>query len=248
VTALGYVLAVVALTVLAVVLWRPVNWLLRHKLLVVAISLPASMLLAQVWPVSARDQAAGSLAHSYCARRPLPAACAPSGHPWDVLIKPDGTGPGGPGPSAVVAPLAVAPLAPLAAPGQPIVTDTRPLFPDVPPGGYPHSVYAWGQCTWWAAYNRRVPSWAPPAADGDAGQWLSNAQRDGLPTSAAPSVGAIVVYRAGATYSSFGHVGIVVALGPGGYRVSEMNFVGLNVVDQREAPWPDGNVEGFIPR
>lgn len=133
-------------------------------------------------------------------------------------------------------------------PSAPIVMAARPLFPDVPPGGYPHGVYTAGNCTWWAAYNRRVPEWAPPVANGDAAYWIDNARHDGIPTSQEPSVGAIVVYRAGPAYSSHGHVAIVVAIGVGAFEVSEMNYDGLNVVDDRGAPWPDANVAGFIPR
>jgi len=130
-------------------------------------------------------------------------------------------------------------------PGNVVVRSQIPLFADVPPGGYPHGVYSPGNCTWWAAYNHPVPAWAP---DGDAGRWYGNAIRDGIPTSQTPSVGAVVVYRAGAAYSSHGHVGIVIAMGPKTFRVSEMNYLGLDQVDERTAAWPDPEIEGFLPR
>lgn len=201
--------------------------LLWHFRKAVLVLLAVGVAQAYLWPVADREKLAAQFAHDMCAH---PGTC-PSPQPSS-------------GPS-LLEELAGGAQAFLAPPGRLVVTDARPLFPDVPPGGYPHGVYAGGNCTWWAAYNRRVPQWAP---DGDAWRWFGNAQRDGLPTSEAPSVGAIVVYRPSSTYSSHGHVGIVVALGPGTYRVSEMNYVGLDVVDQREAIWPDGNVEGFIPR
>jgi surface antigen len=59
-------------------------------------------------------------------------------------------------------------------------------------------------------------------------------------------VGEIVVYGPGNGYSAYGHVALVVGVHQGGYEVSEMNYLGVGVVDEREAPWPDGAVEGFI--
>jgi CHAP domain-containing protein len=118
----------------------------------------------------------------------------------------------------------------------------QPLVTDVPPGGYPHSTYAWGNCTWWVAYNRSVPPYL-----GDAWKWLATAAAAGMPTSAQPSVGAIVVYRPSPSYDVLhGHVAVVIAVGPTSFRVSEMNFAGLGVVDERDSPWPDWHVEGFI--
>lgn len=120
----------------------------------------------------------------------------------------------------------------------------QPLFPDVPPGGYPHGTYVWGNCTWWAAYNRPVPPYL-----GDGRQWLTNAAAQGMRTSSQPEVAAIVVYRASPGYDVVhGHVAVVIAVGATSFRVSEMNYVGLGVVDERDSPWPDWHVEGFIPR
>jgi surface antigen len=115
-----------------------------------------------------------------------------------------------------------------------------PLFPWVPAGGYPDH-FPFGQCTWWAAYSRRVSWW------GDAGNWLANAAAQGVPTSSVPSVAAIVVYRPGPAYSVHGHVAIVIAIQPAAYTVSEMNFIGEGLVDTRTVSWPDPNVSGFIP-
>ena len=127
-----------------------------------------------------------------------------------------------------------------------------PLFADVPPGGYPHGVYTAGNCTWWAAYNHRVPAWAGTAsgggANGDAWRWYPNAIRDGIRVSQTPSVGAVVVYRRGGAYGAVGHVAIVIGVGQGSYRISEMNYRGLGLVDERTVPWPDPEVEGFLPR
>jgi len=114
------------------------------------------------------------------------------------------------------------------------------LFPWVPSGGFPNA-FPFGQCTWWAAYNRRV-TW-----NGNAGDWLANARAQGVATDDAPTVGAIAVYRPGGDYSRYGHVAIVIAVGPAGYTVSEMNAVGWGQVSTRRLAWPDRQVAGFIP-
>ena len=114
------------------------------------------------------------------------------------------------------------------------------LFSWVPADGFPDR-FPFGQCTWWAAYNRHV-TWS-----GDAGQWLLNAREQGVETSALPSLGAIVVYKPGSGYSGYGHVAIVIAVSPAEYVVSEMNYLGWGEVNTRSVAWPDSHVSGFIP-
>ncbi len=116
-----------------------------------------------------------------------------------------------------------------------------PLFTWVPTDGYPDA-FPFGQCTWWAAYNHRV-IW-----NGNAADWLTNAQAQGVATTTAPSVGAIVVYRPGGLYSGYGHVAIVTAVSTRSYTVSEMNAPQWGVVSTRIVPWPDPDALGFIPR
>ncbi|HZU16411.1 MAG TPA: CHAP domain-containing protein, partial [Candidatus Dormibacteraeota bacterium] len=77
------------------------------------------------------------------------------------------------------------------------VTDQTPVMNDVPPGGWPHATYPYGQCTWWVAYNRPVPPYL-----GDAWQWLDNAARAGYQVSSQPVVGSIVVYARNHGYST----------------------------------------------
>jgi len=121
--------------------------------------------------------------------------------------------------------------------------DVQPLFSDVPAGGHPDH-FPFGQCTWWAAFNVRVTWW------GDAGAWMANARAAGRATSRTPTAHAIVVYEPSRSYGSWGHVGVVVAVGSAGFLVSEMNYAdggrGTGMVDQRLSPWPDTLVEGFI--
>jgi surface antigen len=133
---------------------------------------------------------------------------------------------------------------PSAGGGRAAVADQQPLFPDVPPGGYPHDTYLWGNCTWWVAFNRPVPPYL-----GDGWQWLASAAAHGMPISSQPAVTAIVVYRASPGYDTVhGHVAIVIAVGAASFRVSEMNYLGLGVVDERDSAWPDWHVQGFILR
>lgn len=74
-------------------------------------------------------------------------------------------------------------------------------------------------------------SWVP-AGLGDAGQWLANAQKVGLPTigpTATPPPGSVAVWGTG----TFGHVAEVTGQVAGGFTVAEENFKGLGIVDTR---------------
>jgi surface antigen len=130
--------------------------------------------------------------------------------------------------------------------GQMVITDLAPLFGQTWPTSGSNFSFAFGECTWWAARN------FPVAWNGDAWQWLGNAAAAGYRVSDQPSMGAVVVYKRGPTYSGYGHVGNVIAVGSGQYTVSEMNYADggkvTGTVDQRIAPWPDPDIEGFIAR
>jgi hypothetical protein len=116
----------------------------------------------------------------------------------------------------------------------------EPLFASAPDPGYPDP-FPYGQCTWWAAYNRRV-TWG-----GNARDWIANATAQGVLTASAPSVGAIAVFRPGGAYSELGHVAIVVEVTANAYRVSEMHAPAWGVVSTRVITWPDPDVLAFIP-
>lgn len=119
--------------------------------------------------------------------------------------------------------------------GNPIA----PIFGWVPPGGF-YDYFPFGQCTWWAAYNHPV-SWSGNATD-----WYDNAIATGASVSPTPRIGSIAVWRASPGYPTYGHVAIVTGVGGGGsFTVSEMNFVGLGIVDTRTV-YPDWQLEGFI--
>ena len=119
-------------------------------------------------------------------------------------------------------------------------SSAAPLFSWVPASGYPDA-FPYGQCTWWAAYNRHV-TW-----NGNAGDWLKNASAQGFHTQPTPSVGAIAVYRPGSGYNQLGHVAIVIAVSARAYTVSEMHVIGFGQVDTRTIRWPDPHIAGFIP-
>ncbi len=103
-----------------------------------------------------------------------------------------------------------------------------------------------GQCTWYVAAERAQMG-EPVTWGGDAWQWLANAAAQGRPETSSPAPGEIAVFRRGGSYDSrYGHVALVVAVGPGGYTVAEANFYGLGVIDMRSISWPDPQAAGFI--
>jgi surface antigen len=92
-------------------------------------------------------------------------------------------------------------------------------------GSLPVSRFPWGQCTYYVATRVPVP-W-----NGNAWQWYGNAQAMGYAVGATPRPGAIMV-----TWENryFGHVAYVESVNAdGSWVVSEMNYVGLGVIDQR---------------
>jgi surface antigen len=92
-------------------------------------------------------------------------------------------------------------------------------------GTYPNS-YTRGQCTWYVAGRRQVPSgW------GNAVSWFSHAQAAGWSTGTTPAVAAIAWTPAG----SYGHVAVVeqVSADNTKVQVSEMNFSRPFVKDKR---------------
>jgi surface antigen len=105
-----------------------------------------------------------------------------------------------------------------------------------PAGPWPNH-FSFGYCTWYVATKRYVP-WF-----GNAIEWWPNARAYGLPEGQAPRVGAIMVTRE----SGFGHVAYVEAVNSdGSWTVSEMNFIGWDVVDRRTLRYGQAPVVGFI--
>lgn len=88
-------------------------------------------------------------------------------------------------------------------------------------GGY----YSWafGQCTWWAQYERRDENLMHM---GNAQYWAGGAASRGYKVGSLPSAGATVVFQPGVQGAGgAGHVAHVVKVYPGGwFLISEMNF------------------------
>ncbi|HEV3231463.1 MAG TPA: LysM peptidoglycan-binding domain-containing protein [Candidatus Dormibacteraeota bacterium] len=101
-------------------------------------------------------------------------------------------------------------------------------------GGANH--FPWGWCTWYVASRRSVP-WS-----GDAHTWYANAQAYGYPTGHTPRVGAIMV----TWESGWGHVAYVEAVDGSCWTVSEMNYRGFGMVDQRHICPGQVPLIGFI--
>ncbi|MGH7776668.1 MAG: CHAP domain-containing protein [Candidatus Dormibacterales bacterium] len=105
------------------------------------------------------------------------------------------------------------------------------------PAVYSSSKFPYGYCTWYVNSRRPVP-WS-----GDAWTWFSEAQAYGWKTGQTPRVGAIMV----TWESGWGHVAYVESVHPGGsWTVSEMNYVGWGVVDQRTIHPGQVPLIGFI--
>jgi surface antigen len=107
---------------------------------------------------------------------------------------------------------------------------TGPSGQLLPPGtmapqGAIANTYARGQCTWYVAGRRRVPSsW------GNARTWMPRAQAAGWATGTTPAVGAIAWTAAG----YYGHVALVEAINARGeVLISEMNYIGAYKISKR---------------
>lgn len=89
--------------------------------------------------------------------------------------------------------------------------------------------YDYGYCTWYV-YNRRAQVGAPVGSFwGNAVTWASYARSSGYLVNNTPSVGAVLQNGGG-----YGHVAFVESVGAdGSVTVSEMNYVGWNVVSSR---------------
>jgi hypothetical protein len=101
--------------------------------------------------------------------------------------------------------------------------------------------YAFGNCTYYIA--ERYPGIFPWL--GNAKDWITNAKKQGYPILMKPHPDTIVVYGSGNGYSSLGHVAVVDSLNPdGSFNVSEMNYNGFDLIDQRRSTMR--GVIGFI--
>lgn len=91
--------------------------------------------------------------------------------------------------------------------------------------------YEWGNCTYWAFAMRLMAGYPIPTSWGNANTWDDRARRDGYVVDHSPEVGAVFQSDAG----QWGHVAYVSKVNSqnGQWRISEMNFIGLNIVSKR---------------
>jgi surface antigen len=129
---------------------------------------------------------------------------------------------------------------------------TRPPTKKKGTGEAGASLYPQGQCTWWVALLRPDLPWFP-GQEGNALNWAAAARKRGIPTGAAPAVGAVAVFAPGQDGAGeYGHVAYVTAVEPGEMiTISEYNFedkpekhvrtipaAGLTFIYQRAATKP----------
>jgi surface antigen len=101
--------------------------------------------------------------------------------------------------------------------------------------------YAFGNCTYYVA--TRFPNIYPYL--GNAAQWITNAPKHGYTVLSTPHPDTVVVYGPGNGYSSLGHVAVVESVNSdGSFQVSEMNYSGYDLIDQRRSTMK--GVIGFI--
>lgn len=125
--------------------------------------------------------------------------------------------------------------------GTKVTSVTSGLYPQVPQvegtGTLKAHSFPYGQCTWYVATRRFVP-WS-----GHAKSWLVNAQKYGYEIGTTPAVGAIVVTKENALY---GHVAYVEDVTDKYILISEMNYKGWGIVNQRQIPINDYRIVGYI--
>jgi peptidoglycan DL-endopeptidase CwlO len=118
-------------------------------------------------------------------------------------------------------------------PAPPIVVATRAAA--AAPGGA-HGNFPRGYCTWYVSTRRNIP-W-----NGNAIAWYAAAKALGFPVGATPEPGAIMVSRE----SWIGHVAYVESVDGDSFTISEMNYKGFGVVDQRRVRIGHIPLVGFI--
>lgn len=132
----------------------------------------------------------------------------------------------------------------LVIPGGVLPVNERPSDPaptsyvaSTPSYGYGNAAsvgnrYAYGYCTWYA-YQRRAELGRPVGSFwGDAVTWASFAASSGYAVNNTPAIGAVLHDPNSAP--PWGHVAVVEQVyGDGSIRVSEMNYVGWNIISSR---------------
>ena len=98
-----------------------------------------------------------------------------------------------------------------------------------------NDLYAWGNCTWWVFIKRYEIGDPIPNSWGNATNWAYAASLDGYVVDHHPTPGSIMQIS-GVDYG-LGHVAFVESVDPDGtWHISEMNVLGLDVVDNKAEP------------
>ncbi len=141
--------------------------------------------------------------------------------PGMMVMIPDGVGPAIPAPAPAPAPTAVADAS----------SQEGTYY-----SGSSYNRFPYGWCTWYVASRRNVP-WS-----GNAKDWYWNAASMGYSVGRTPAPGAIMV----SAESGWGHVAYVESVSGNSFTVSEMNYNGWGVVDQRTVSAGSVPLIGFI--
>jgi surface antigen len=114
-----------------------------------------------------------------------------------------------------------------------------------PAASYPGDYYAWGNCTWWTAMRRAQIGEPIPNSWGNAATWAYYARLDGYTVDNTPSYGAIM--QTSDVDNGLGHVAFVESVDSDGtWHISEMNVLGLDVVDYKSMPASEAADFNFI--
>jgi surface antigen len=110
---------------------------------------------------------------------------------------------------------------------------------------YPGDYYAWGNCTWWVSMRRSQIGEPIPNSWGNAATWAVRAANDGYTVDHTPSFGAIM--QISNVDHGLGHVAFVESVNSDGiWNISEMNVLGLDVVDDKSMSASSANSYNFI--
>lgn len=101
--------------------------------------------------------------------------------------------------------------------------------------------FPYGQCTWWVAQKRAIPSW------GNAKDWLGNAVASGYSACQGryciPKTGAVICLQG---HRIYGHVGYVEQVKADKVIFSEMNYIGWGRMNYRTLKMGDLSIRGYI--
>lgn len=100
-----------------------------------------------------------------------------------------------------------------------------------------------GECVLYVRYETEIP-WE--GCNGAAHTCYQDAINSGYAVGQTPRVGAIVVFKAGTSYPTYGHVGIVKSRSSDDFVVRESNVKAPHVVGERTIQNNDENIKGYI--